>query len=93
MDAIRQQKCVDMFYHHHRTGFPYPEELFEPRGLVQKDYVWYVLGHTNYRLPKILPLYLLSDIKIKDIHYRSSVGFSPDKFWEAHKDLWQEYIV
>lgn len=92
MDAIRQQKCVDLYYHHPRTGFAYHKELFEPRGLVLKDYVWYVLGHTHYREETIWPLYLLSGITIKDIHYRQIIGFSPKLFWNTNKKLWMEYL-
>ncbi len=92
MDAIRQQKCVDLYCRHPRTGFPYHKEQFEPRGLVQKDFVWYVLGHTVYREETIWPLYLLTNIKITDITYRPIIGFSPDGFWKNHKNLWQEYI-
>ena len=93
MDAIRQQKCVDLYYHNPRTGFPYHQELFEPRGLVLKDFVWFVLGHTSYRMEIIWPLYLLTQIKITDITYRHSQGFSPKRFWETHKNLWQEQLV
>lgn len=93
MDAIRQQKCVDLNYHDPRTGFPYLQEHFEPRGLVMKDFVWYVLGHTNYRKETIWPLYLLTNIKITDITYRPIVGFSSDRFWKTHKNLWQEYLT
>ena len=93
MDAIRQQKCVDLYYHNPRTGFPYHQEQFEPRGLVMKDFVWYVLGHTSYHMETIWPLYLLTEIKITDIKYCHSAGFSPNKFWEAHKHLWQEYLI
>lgn len=88
LEAIRQQKCVDMYYHDYKTGFPYWQENFEPRGLVQKDYVWYLLGHTNYRSETIWPLYLLSDIKIKDVQYRPIEGFSSRLFWNAHKKQW-----
>ena len=93
MDAIRQQKCVDLYYHNPRTGFPYHQELFEPRGLVLKDFVWFVLGHTSYRMEIIWPLYLLTQIKITDITYRHSQGFSPKRFWETHKNLWQEQLI
>ncbi len=93
LDAIRQQKCVDLYYHHPRTGFPYHQERFEPRGLVMKDYVWYVLGHTSYHLETIWPLYLLTDITITDTTYRSATGFSPERFWKNHKNLWQEYLI
>lgn len=92
LDAIRQQKCVDLYYHDPRTGFPYLQDDFSPLGLVQKDYVWYVLGITNYRAERIWPLHLLTDIKIKDIKYRPVSGFSPDKFWKANKRLWMENI-
>lgn len=92
MDAIRQQKCVDLYYHNPRTGFPYHQELFEPRGLVLKDFVWFVLGH-NYRMETIWPLYLLTRIKITDIKNRPSPGFSPKRFWETHKNLWQEHLI
>ena len=92
LDAIRQQKCVDLNYHDPRTGFPYLQDDFGPLGLVQKDYVWYVLGITNYRAERIWPLRLLTDIKIKDIKYRPVSGFSPDKFWKANKKLWLEYF-
>ena len=88
LEAIRHQKCVDMYYHDYKTGFPYWQENFEPRGLVQKDYVWYLLGHTNYRSETIWPLYLLSDIKIKDVQYRPIEGFSSRLFWNAHKKQW-----
>lgn len=93
MDAIRQHRCVDLIYYHPRTAFPYHQKLFEPRGLVMKDFVWYVLGHTYYRMEAIWPLYLLAEIKITDITYRPVTGFSPDKFWEAHKELWLEYLT
>ena len=92
MDAIRQQKSVDLYYHHPRTGFAYHQELFEPRGLVLKDYVWYVLGHTRYRMETIWPLYLLTGIKITDTSYRPYTGFSPERFWNSHKNLWQEHL-
>ena len=92
LEAIHQQKCVDFYYHHPRTGFPYPQEKFEPRGLVMKDYIWYVLGHTSYRDETIWPLHLLSDIKIKNINYRPDHSFSSDRFWKTHKNLWLEYI-
>ena len=92
LDAIRQQKCVDLYYHDPRTGFPYLQDDFCPLGLVQKDYVWYVLGITNYRAERIWPLRLLTDIKIKDIKYRPVSGFSPDRFWKANKKLWMENI-
>ncbi len=92
MDAIRQQKSVDLYYHHPRTGFAYHQELFEPRGLVLKDYVWYVLGHTRYRMETIWPLYLLTGIKITDTSYRPYTGFSPERFWNAHTNLWQEHL-
>lgn len=92
MDAIRQQKCVDLYYHDPKTKFPYFQEHFEPRGLVLKDFVWYVLGHTNYRIEKIWPLNMLTDIKLTDIIYRPAPGFSPDKFWKANKRLWMEYL-
>ena len=91
LQAIRQQKCVDLYYHDPGTGFPYLQDDFGPLGLVQKDYVWYVLGITNYRAERIWPLHLLTDIKIKDIKYRPVSGFSPDKFWKANKKLWSEY--
>ena len=92
MDAIRQQKCVDLYYHDPKNRFPYFQEHFEPRGLVLKDYVWYVLGHTNYRIEKIWPLNMLTDIKITDTMYRPAPGFSPDKFWKENKRLWMEYL-
>lgn len=92
MDAIRQQKCVDLYYHDPRTGFPYLQDVFCPLGLVQKDYIWYVLGVTNYRAERIWPLRLLTNIKINDITYRPVSGFSPDMFWKANKKLWLEYF-
>jgi hypothetical protein len=58
-----------------------------------KDFVWYVLGHTNYRMETIWPLYLLKEIKATDITYRPVSGFSPKNFWETHKNLWQEYCI
>ena len=91
LDAIRQQKCVDLNYHDPRTGFPYLQDDFAPLGLVQKDYVWYVMGLTNYRAERIWPLHLLSDIKVKDVTYRPVQGFSAEKFWKTHKQLWQEW--
>ena len=84
MDAIRQQKCVDFTYADPRNRFPYHEELFEPRGLVLKDYVWYLLGHSRYRMAAIWPLSWLSEIKMVDVQYRPFHGFSPQHFWEEH---------
>ena len=92
LDAIRQQKCVDLYYHDPKNRFPYSQEDFEPRGLVQKDYVWYVLGHTNYHMERIWPLNRLTDIRIKDTMYRTDHGFDSERFWKAHKKLWMEYI-
>ena len=93
LEAIKQQKCVDLYYYDHHTGFPYLQDDFGPLGLVQKDYVWYLLGITNYRAERIWPLHLLTDIKIKDIKYRPIPGFSADKFWKANKKLWLEFLT
>jgi len=93
LDAIRQQKCVDLYYHEPKHKFPYQHDNFEPRGLVQKDYVWYVLGHTRYHMETIWPLNLLSDIKISNVHYRSDPGFDSERFWKANKKLWLAYSV
>jgi hypothetical protein len=91
MDAIRQQKCVELYYHP-RNRFPYKQDCFEPRGLVLKDYVWYVLGH-NYRMEVIWPLSSITDVKIKDIKSRPCPDFSPEHFWKTHKNLWIEMLT
>ena len=91
LDAIRQQKCVELYYHP-RNRFPYKQDCFEPRGLVLKDYVWYVLGH-NYRMEVIWPLSSITDVKIKDIKSRPCPDFSPEHFWETHKNLWIEMLT
>ncbi|MBQ3982719.1 MAG: WYL domain-containing protein, partial [Bacteroidales bacterium] len=91
LDAIHQQKCVELYYHP-RNRFPYKQDCFEPRGLVMKDYVWYVLGH-NYRMEVIWPLSRISGVRIRDIESRSCPDFSPEKFWKEHKDLWLDNIT
>ena len=92
LDAIRQQKCVDLYYHDPKNGFPYLQEQFEPRGLVLKDYVWYLLGHTNYRKEIIWPLSWLSGITIKDIKYRHDPNFTPKRFIKKNKEEWMDVI-
>ena len=91
LDAIRQQKCVELYYHP-RNRFPYKQNCFEPRGLVMKDYVWYVLGH-NYRMEVIWPLSRISGVRIRDIESRPCPDFSPEKFWKEHKNLWLDNIT
>lgn len=91
MDAIRQQRCVDLYYINPSTGFPHLQDNFEPRGLVMKDYVWYVIGHTCYHMETIWPLHLLSRITLTDTHYRPDPYFSPERFWKSHRHLWPDY--
>ena len=91
LDAIHQQKCVELYYHP-RNRFPYKQDCFEPRGLVLKDYVWYVLGH-NYRMEVIWPLSRITGVKIIDTESRPCPDFSPEKFWKEHKNLWLEYLT
>lgn len=87
------QRCVDLYYHDPKNNFPYLYDLFEPRGLVMKDFVWYLLGHTRYRVEKIWPLSCISDIKIKDLQYRPDLGFTPERFWKANKKQWVDAIL
>ena len=91
-DAIRQQKCIDFAYFLGRRG-PYHEKSFVPRGLVMKNFVWYMLGHSVFRTPAIWPLSRVTEVKITDTVYRPDMGFSPERFWRAHKELWEEYFL
>ena len=88
IDAIRQQKRIDFTYANPKNRFPYHQELFEPRGLVMKDYIWYLLGHDRYRMATIWPLSWLSEIKIDDTLCRPSPGFNPQRFWDENTKLW-----
>lgn len=94
LDAIQQQKCIDFMYYYvsptQRT--PYHERLFEPRGLVMKDYVWYLLGNTSYHKDRIWPLCLLAEIEIKDFIYRPDPYFTPERFIMKNKKDWIEVI-
>jgi hypothetical protein len=88
LEAIRQQRCVDFTYLGTRYRLPYRQEQFEPRGLVMKDYVWYVLGHAYHHIEKIWPLNRLKDIKMTDIQYSLDPYFSPERFWQNNKKQW-----
>ncbi len=93
LDAIKQQKCVDLYYNDPQYNFPRLKDFFEPRGLVLKDFVWYLLGHTRYRDEVIWPLYRISSVKITNTIYRPSMGFSPEKFWNRNKQTLLENHV
>ena len=84
LDAIRQQRCVNLKYNDPLTNYPFHYDMFEPRGLVMKDYIWYLLGHTKYRIEKVWPLSCISDIETTDTLYRFDAGFSPVSFWKKH---------
>ena len=92
LDAIRQQRCVDLYYNDPIINYTYLNNMFEPRGLVLKDFVWYLLGHTKHHMETVWPLYRLSKITITDIQYRPEYGFTPEKFWKANKKNWIDSI-
>jgi hypothetical protein len=84
LDAIRGQRCVDLSYKDDRDPIPIPYEDFEPRGLVMKYHVWYLLGNTLGGRNVVWPLSQLSQIKIKETPCRPLPGFSPEKFWKEN---------
>ena len=90
LDAIRQQRCVDLYYDDPKINYSYLNKLFEPRGLVLKDFVWYLLGHTKHHMETVWPLSRLSKITITDIQYRPDYEFTPERFWRANKKQWME---
>ena len=93
LHAIRNHHCVDFNYRHPSDNFMYPNLDFEPRGLVMKDYVWYLIGNTASRFDKILPLFRISGIVEKELQYRSIPGFSVQKFWHNNRKLWFDNIT
>lgn len=92
LDAIRQHLCVDLYYNDPNINFPHQYEMFEPMGLVMKNFVWYLLGYTNYRAEKVWPLARISKITITDTLYRPNQGFSPEKFWRSNKKQWMDFF-
>ena len=90
LDAIRQQRCVDLYYDDPIINYHIPYDIFEPRGLVLKDFVWYLLGHTKHHLETIWPLSKISKITITNIQYRPDYEFTLEKFWKANKKQWME---
>ena len=81
LEAIRQHRRVDLMYRDPKDPRPLPYNGFEPRGLVMKNFIWYLLGNTLSRGNRIWPLYRISDIRITDTECRTEFGFSPKKFW------------
>ena len=84
LDAIRQHRCVDLRYRDPAVPFPVNYDAFEPRGLVMKNFIWYLLGYTKVHVEKIWPVYRLKDIKTTDIQFQPDNRFSPKKFWNKY---------
>ena len=93
LNAINNHHCVDLNYRQPIDSFMFPYENFEPRGLVMKDYVWYLIGNTESRFDKIWPLHRLSGIVEKELRYRSIPGFTVQKFWQKNRDLWLKNLT